>query len=209
MRASCTSCEKPFMFDDGRFGDRQVVKVRCPSCKEVVSLRKPAPAAAVSVPVPAENEPVVPETLEPHAAPAATEPAPSGEPAVGPPTLKVQRKESETDESGEVIPPLPADRRVALAVLSGAASGQVLQCNRSRVVLGRKGSDIPIDDEEVSRRHAILEIHEDRYILKDLGSTNGTFVDERRISEMEIPDKGEFRVGNTQIMLIVTPNEDL
>ena len=105
--------------------------------------------------------------------------------------------------------PTPGTRaRVSLAVLTGDESGKVFPCSRSRAVIGRVGSDVPLDDDEVSRRHALLEIHEDRYILKDLDSTNGTFVDERRISEIEISDRGEFRVGSTQIMLIITPTTE-
>ena len=205
MKAACTGCGKPLAFDENRFGDREAVKVRCPSCQTVVTLSRPAheeKPPPTPAPRPADPAPKA-------AAPASGAGAPMADSAKGPPTMKVKRDAIAIDEEiVEEIPPLPRDRRVSLAILTGNGAGKVLSCARSRVVLGRAGSDIPVEDDEVSRRHAMLEIHDDRYILKDLGSTNGTFVDERRITEMEIHDRGEFRVGSTQFMLIVTPIED-
>lgn len=181
MKATCGSCGKPFSFDEARFGGRPSVKVRCPSCKAVVDLTKPAaPATAAAV----------------------------DESRKSSPTQKLKRDDVIASADGEILLPMPQDRRVSLAILSGKGSGQVIHCERSRVVIGRTGADVSLDDEEVSRRHAALEIRDDRFFLKDLGSTNGTFVDERKITEAEILDKGEFRVGSTQIMLIVTPKDE-
>ncbi len=50
------------------------------------------------------------------------------------------------------------------------------------VVLGREAfNDIVVYDQEVSRRHAQISFQEGRYIIEDLGSTNGTFVNGRRV----------------------------
>jgi len=183
MKASCTSCGKAFSFEESRFGGRPSVKVRCPSCKEVVTLEKPGDdgAAVAAARVSRESSP----------------------------TQKLKRDDIVASAEGEILLPMPRDRRVSLALLSGKASGQVIHCERSRVIIGRSGADLSLDDEEVSRRHAALEIRDDRFFLKDLGSTNGTFVDERKITEAEIFDKGEFRIGGTQIMLIVTSTDEV
>lgn len=208
MKGSCPSCSKAFSFDESRFGDRPALKVRCPNCQSVVALKNPA-SRAPAVPVQAASA-ATEASAAAQVAGEGTSP-PAGVPAHhGPPTLKVKRETVELAEGvEEEIPPLPGDRRVSLAILSGDGSGKVIPCERARVVVGRAGSDVPLEDDEISRRHAMLEIHEDRYILRDLGSTNGTFVDERQISEAEIHDRGEFRVGNTQLMLIVTPVDEL
>lgn len=44
-------------------------------------------------------------------------------------------------------------------------------------------------------------------ILRDLGSHNGTFVDERRVETATLEDRAEFRLGRTSFMLILTPKE--
>jgi phage FluMu protein Com len=222
MRASCTKCGKALAFDDSKFGQRPSVKVRCPACKAVVTLTRPA-AGQAEVAANSQNPTVAPapQIATPAIAPggvAESVPAPGAEGQAsqsaiepkGPPTLKIKRHAIAVSEDlVEEIPPLPRGLRVSLAVLTGSESGKVFPCARSRAVIGRAGTDVPLEDDEVSRRHALLEIHEDRYILKDLGSTNGTFVDERRITEMEIPDRGEFRVGSSHIMLIITPLEEM
>jgi S-DNA-T family DNA segregation ATPase FtsK/SpoIIIE len=115
----------------------------------------------------------------------------------------------ETGAQDEHMPPMPDGKRVSVAILSGPDSGKVLQCSVSRAVIGRTGSDLPIQDDEISRRHAVVETRDDRYFLKDLRSTNGTFVDERRITEVEIFDRSEFRVGTTTCMLIVAARDEL
>jgi phage FluMu protein Com len=189
MTFTCTSCAKPFSFDEARFGDRASVKVRCPACKTVNPLERPAPAPPPDAPKSA----------------AATQAEGSGSP-----TQKLKRDEViAAADGGEILLPMPANKRISLALLGGKMAGQVVACERSRVVIGRSGADVNVEDDEVSRRHAVLEIRDDRFFLKDLGSTNGTFVDERKISEQEIYDKGEFRVGGTQIMLIVTPRDEV
>jgi pSer/pThr/pTyr-binding forkhead associated (FHA) protein len=47
----------------------------------------------------------------------------------------------------------------------------------------------------------------DRVILRDLNSTNGTFVNEQRITTMNLENQQEFRIGTTVFMLIITDLE--
>jgi len=101
-------------------------------------------------------------------------------------------------------PRLPSDQRISLAVLEGKNAGQIFQVDHPRMILGRAGADIALDDGEVSRQHACLEVHGSRVVLRDMDSTNGTFVDENKISEMEIENRSEFRLGGTRLMLILT-----
>lgn len=104
-------------------------------------------------------------------------------------------------------PFLPQGRRVSLAVLQGADSGRIFQVGRPRTVLGRGEADVVLNDNEVSRQHACLEIHGAKVVLKDLGSTNGTFVNDTKVSQCELENRGEFRVGGTRLMLILTEEE--
>jgi pSer/pThr/pTyr-binding forkhead associated (FHA) protein len=62
----------------------------------------------------------------------------------------------------------------------------------NRAVVGRLDScDLPIDDRSVSREHARFSRLRDTYILEDLGSTNGTLVNGRRIDESVILRPGD------------------
>ena len=52
-----------------------------------------------------------------------------------------------------------------------------------------------------------VEAYGDRFILRDLDSTNGTFFDGKRVKLTEIKNQAEFDVGGTGLMLIVRPEE--
>jgi hypothetical protein len=94
---------------------------------------------------------------------------------------------------------LPADGVFVLAITSGPASGEVFRLSQPRVVVGRQGADIPLNDPEISRHHCLLEVR-DKYInLKDLNSTNGTFYDEERVRAAMLQDGSEFRIGESRI----------
>jgi pSer/pThr/pTyr-binding forkhead associated (FHA) protein len=47
-------------------------------------------------------------------------------------------------------------------------------------------------------------VHGARVVLKDLGSTNGIFVNDVKVSQSEIENRAEFRLGGTRLMLIMT-----
>ena len=74
---------------------------------------------------------------------------------------------------------------------------------QQRVVIGRKGADIAIQDPLVSRVHAELERIKDQVVLKDLGSTNGTFCNEQQVTAVMVERDDVIRVGNTSLRVAV------
>ena len=68
-----------------------------------------------------------------------------------------------------------------LRITSGPAAGQEMELE-NELTVGREGADLVIVDEEMSRRHAVLRPVDGGVEVEDLGSTNGTLVDGRRIS---------------------------
>jgi serine/threonine protein kinase len=119
---------------------------------------------------------------------------------------------SDTDRGQHEEPvSFPPGTRVSLAILEGPRSGEVFKMPQPRVVIGRRGGNagalLELDDPEVSRTHAVLACHGKQIVLRDLDSTNGTFVDDRRIEEVELEDKMEFRIGRTRLMLILASED--
>lgn len=94
---------------------------------------------------------------------------------------------------------LPANGLFVLAITSGPANGEVFRLAKPRVVIGRKGADIPLNDPEISRHHCLLEVRDKFINLKDLNSTNGTFYDEERVRAAMLQDGSEFRIGERRI----------
>ncbi|GIU84607.1 MAG: hypothetical protein KatS3mg008_1382 [Acidimicrobiales bacterium] len=68
-------------------------------------------------------------------------------------------------------------------------------------MLGRaEDADVRITDPKVSRRHAEISLRRDRYLLRDLGSTNGTFLNGRRIDQSALVDGDVIRLGDSEIL---------
>lgn len=99
-------------------------------------------------------------------------------------------------------------KKYALLIVSGAEAGKVLNIDKSLVTIGRSGCDLIVDDPELSRRHAKIEIRGAAARLHDLGSTNGTFVGGERIKQAELDNRGKFRVGSHEIAFVVTDRDE-
>jgi adenylate cyclase len=64
---------------------------------------------------------------------------------------------------------------------------------------------VVVADREVSKRHAVVEQRADGFVLRDLGSSNGTFVNGRRVDELVLRDGDEIVVGGSRIVFRSPP----
>ena len=94
---------------------------------------------------------------------------------------------------------LPTGVTASVSVIEGPDKGLVRKLEKARVILGRQGADVSLNDPEVSRHHCMLEVKESYVNLKDMDSTNGTFFDDERVRAAMLQDGGEFRVGSSVI----------
>jgi pSer/pThr/pTyr-binding forkhead associated (FHA) protein len=75
---------------------------------------------------------------------------------------------------------------------SGPTIGKVYPLEADEISIGRDATNtVAINDAEVSRRHARMELRGTAYVLQDLGSTNGTFVNGTRVSGMQVLNSGD------------------
>lgn len=100
---------------------------------------------------------------------------------------------------------MPKDVRFSLAFLTGPLASTVRVLDTPVTVIGREEGDLIINDPETSRRHARLEIHSDGTAwLSDLGSTNGTTIEGRRIEgPTQLADRQEFTCGRSTFMILI------
>jgi signal transduction histidine kinase len=97
----------------------------------------------------------------------------------------------------------------SLFVIQGRDQGArfELDSDAASFSLGREaGNRIQLHDTEVSRHHAELRRAGDDFILTDLGSSNGTFVNNQRIERRELASGDQVQVGRT-VMLFTGPAE--
>jgi HD-GYP domain-containing protein (c-di-GMP phosphodiesterase class II) len=96
--------------------------------------------------------------------------------------------------------------RFEFVVRSGKEVGRTVAVSTGQsIALGRlKGCDVVVDDEAASRRHCTITAREGVCVVADLQSANGTFVNERRISTVELARGDKIRIGSTVIELLDT-----
>jgi predicted Zn finger-like uncharacterized protein len=213
MIVVCPSCQARYRFDEAKLGSRPRVKTKCAKCGGTIEIENPASSATVPPDEPSlPLTPEMPSDATPTGTPAAN--APEGlrtrKTPVQPP-LASSREGEATVAGGDAhkmgLLQLPTDKRFSLAVIQGSATGQIFQVAKTRTVIGRSGADINLDDPEASRQHAALEIVGDVAILRDLGSTNGTWIELERIEQEQLSNQQEFRIGSHVLMFIVTEVE--
>jgi len=98
----------------------------------------------------------------------------------------------------------------SLFVIQGRNRGTrfELHANQGAVSIGREaGNAIQVDDHEVSRRHAEIRRVGDGYVLGDLKSSNGTFVNDARIERSELSSGDRIRLGRT-ILIYAKDGDD-
>jgi two-component system, cell cycle response regulator len=95
-----------------------------------------------------------------------------------------------------------APKRAYVTVLQGARAGEMFKITTDETILGRgPQSGIHLDSDGVSRKHArIVKQGEGQFVLEDLGSTNGTWVDEQRITFRMLKDGDRVQVGTEVIV---------
>jgi hypothetical protein len=100
--------------------------------------------------------------------------------------------------AAEVPPPREAD---AGAVATLTLAGRTRELTADRVVLGRSRScDLQVPDLNASRRHAEVRREGSDYWLVDLGSTNGTLLNGRRIEREQLEDGDRITLGSTELV---------
>ena len=98
-----------------------------------------------------------------------------------------------------------------LIIKHGPNPEQEYSLQAAEVTIGRGSTNvIAIADPEVSRRHACIWWDDSKYIIEDWASTNGTFVNDQRISGPAALHNGdEIRLGETILLQFLNDQEQL
>lgn len=97
------------------------------------------------------------------------------------------------DSSGSVV--------ASFFVLQGPDKGRSLRSAEDRILIGRTSDQIPLTDHTVSRRHAQVDAAEGGWVLSDLDSANGTYVNGVRVTRpVKLKHGDQIRVGSTLLV---------
>ncbi len=203
MIIECTTCGAKYKYDESKLAGAESKKLKCPKCKGIIEVvnQNVRAAAALRDPDSGKWEQTFTTVSSPSSSsPAQTDPADTAVTGESPKTSKLRKEMLDGLK-------LPETRKLSIAVISGNNAGEIFQISKPRMVIGRAEADILIQDLEASRTHAEIDVIGDRVVLHDLNSTNGTFVDEQKITSVTLENHSEFRIGSTVFMLIITDVE--
>lgn len=90
-----------------------------------------------------------------------------------------------------------------LEVVEGPDQGQTVRFKGVRMVLGRtSGVDFQLTDQSVSRRHVELIHSDDGVLMRDLGSGNGTRINDKKVAEKRLVHDDVIWLGKTKIRFV-------
>jgi DNA-binding NtrC family response regulator len=93
--------------------------------------------------------------------------------------------------------------RGRLLIVKGPDRGEAIAIGALAVTVGSgSGNDVVLTDPTISRRHLVVEPREDGVILRDVGSTNGSFVQGARFSELTLGFGTEVTIGQTVLKYV-------
>jgi len=179
MRVRCLHCAAQIELDDRRVKGRKMAQIRCWMCAQssIVDLLPPdlKSSTIVTDPVAPQDRPFAASRLE------------------------------ESGKNGVATLDLPPSKSIAISVLTGSSQGLERGLTMPLVTIGRLrgGADFEIDDPMISRLHCAVEVTNDAVYLRDLRSTNGTYVAEKRVLATQLDDATEFRIGTSTLRVSI------
>jgi len=100
---------------------------------------------------------------------------------------------------------LPPGLNAVVEVVAGQDAGKVFRFTRGNISIGRRMGEVPLTDVEVSRHHAVIEVFgREMIFVRDLGSTNGTYHNGRRIAVSRLQNGDTVGCGKTVMKLQIS-----
>ena len=98
----------------------------------------------------------------------------------------------------KAVGPSIGPREACLVVINGLDLGKKYSLSNESTMVGRSSKvDIQIDEDAISRNHAVIEHHPDGIMLRDLNSTNGTYLNDNPIRQQLLQDGDQIKIGRT------------
>ncbi len=125
-------------------------------------------------------------------------------------------RESERTRVTRVIDPGAGQKSAArpgeacIIVIYGPELGKRIQLGSAPFTIGRSASnDLFLDQESTSRQHAKITFDKGQYWVQDLGSTNGTFVNDEQVREKGLSDGDQIRIGRSILKFMTGENVEV
>jgi predicted Zn finger-like uncharacterized protein len=186
ITVQCPNCQTRYSLDEKQFGNQTSLQLRCKKCQTTF----PSQVREEVRPMETRHGLIQHDQFKKRLQ-----------------TVATSSPLEATSVKGGNRPWLDRGSIFSLIVIDGPMKGTVFPLVKPSVLLGRREADIVLDDSDVSRKHCSLEVHGTSAMLSDLGSTNGTFVDDQKIETHQLEHMSEFRIGSTTMIFSVREKE--
>jgi FHA domain len=163
----------------------------------------PAPPTATQTPT-APTHPPTPMGEQSPMTPPPQPPAAVVPPVAAAPPVPQSRQAPPSPEAKTMVLGvlLTAPPVAILTVTAGPDTGFKFRIKPTAITrIGREAdNDVVLDDPATSRRHAQIQFRDGKYVLIDLGSANGTLVNDQRVTERALSDGDLIKVGQNVIL---------
>jgi pSer/pThr/pTyr-binding forkhead associated (FHA) protein len=123
------------------------------------------------------------------------------------PADPLQDSPTQADDAVVSLADLPAGGGV-LVVRAGPQAGLKVLLADHLTRLGRHpDSDVFLDDITVSRRHCEIEHSNGGFVVRDVGSLNGTYLNQKRVEQAPIHNGDELQVGKFRLLFLEGPDD--
>jgi diguanylate cyclase (GGDEF)-like protein len=110
-------------------------------------------------------------------------------------------------EKAEALQSRPTSDVACIVVIYGPELGRRAPVTRAPFEIGRSTkSELAIDQESVSRHHARITWDGARHVIEDLGSTNGTFVNDQAVRQQALRDGDQIKIGRSIMKFMAGDN---
>ena len=183
MKLTCSNCQTSYQVADEKVPARGA-RANCPNCGQLILIPGPDGKKGATSILPGMSEADYGQTL-------------------GYDYSEVDQSQTEISAFLEKISDQkPFIREGRILYLRDVQTGKEYPFPGADVTVGRSGTDIKVDDPEVSRRHCRFKAFGDRVVVMDLESTNGTYVRGKKVMTASLEVSEQMTIGNTTFELL-------
>lgn len=86
-----------------------------------------------------------------------------------------------------------------IKIIEGFTAGKEMIIGNEELIIGRSEGNLILNENIVSRKHAVIYKLDDSYFIEDLKSTNGTFINNYRVTKSVLKSGDIIKIGNTKM----------
>lgn len=102
---------------------------------------------------------------------------------------------------GKFAPIMPVSQRAYLEITGSEEKDGIFELGERAVVIGRSTEcDIQLGVQNVSRKHARVLFQNEEYLIEDLGSTNGVFVNGIKVVKCVLRNNDQIEIGGVKLL---------